>query len=348
MADIGRATRAALGVVLAVVCFLAMVAFLSTLRGTSEPKTLRQGPRDAPMYDRLVDRVRHGEDFYAASGEELRRGGYPIGSVVGWRTPTLYVALAHATKTQAVRLLRVLAMLSVLLAISSTRGTTVRTLTGLLVAGAMIGVWAPTAVGFGEAWAATLIACSLGCYSSGWRIPAILLALAALFVRELTAPYIAVCASLSLARRERREIALWIVGGVSFVAFYLSHVAAVHAHQLPTDNLLVGPWGDGGGFRFLLTTLRLNFWLVLWPRWALGLLVLAGVAIVPMVKTSRAEVWGAAALYTGLFLIVGDRTRDYWGLLTAPIWAFAWGSLGALADSRLKTSTEVQMAPTAR
>ena len=43
----------------------------------------------------MVCRIRAGEAYYAAFGDELRRRGYPARSIFNWRTPMLLSALAR-------------------------------------------------------------------------------------------------------------------------------------------------------------------------------------------------------------------------------------------------------------
>jgi hypothetical protein len=276
------------------------------------------------LYARVIDRVRRGETFYSAYGDELRRGHYPIASVIGWRTPLLYIALARVPDRIARSAMRITMVAAIGVGIWAAAPVIPRILVGVLLAGALGSTWDPAAPLFTEAWAAILMTISVGLYLRGKDMPGATVALVALFIRELVGPYVAVCAVSALRRRRWNEIALWAIGAAAYMAYYAWHIRAVHAHQLPTDAALVGPWTRGGGLSFLLLTLRANVLLINLP--AIVLVVLLVFAIIALRRTPP-SVAASLVIYTTVFLFVGDASRAYWGTVTAPLWAFTWPSL---------------------
>ena len=46
------------------------------------------------MYSAIVARLAAGGEYYVVIGEELRKGGYPAGTVFSWRTPLLFSMLS--------------------------------------------------------------------------------------------------------------------------------------------------------------------------------------------------------------------------------------------------------------
>src|SRR4051812_48624542 len=63
-----------------------------------EPSGMVKPPAadDGALFEAVVNRVRAGESYYAAMGNELRSREYPAGSVFNWRTPLLYIGFAAA------------------------------------------------------------------------------------------------------------------------------------------------------------------------------------------------------------------------------------------------------------
>src|SRR5690606_23857357 len=78
-----------------------------------------------------------------------------------------------------------------------------------------------------ELWSGVLLAISAVCFGLQRRGPAIAAGLAALFFRELAAPYVAVCLILAVGQRRYRELGYWALGLIAYGAFYYLHVRQV-------------------------------------------------------------------------------------------------------------------------
>jgi hypothetical protein len=128
----------------------------------------------------------------------------------------------------------------------------------------------------------------------------------------------------AIVDRRWREVLGWVAGASLYAAYYAWHLISLRAEQLPTDLAQHFSWVQFGGLPFLIATFRWHGWLMVIPQpfTAIALvLVLAGLA------NSRAPIQLrlAGAAYVALFLVVGQRFNDYWGLLAWPIWALACG-----------------------
>ncbi|MEO8883500.1 MAG: hypothetical protein ABI377_08845, partial [Devosia sp.] len=80
-----------IGLLVLFVCALvALSTGLDTTGSASSPDT-----GDRATYDRIVEHMRDGQDYYAAARAELIRGQYAMQSVFNWRTPlfTSFLAL---------------------------------------------------------------------------------------------------------------------------------------------------------------------------------------------------------------------------------------------------------------
>ena len=184
---------------------------------SSTPGSSARG--DAAMFGRVVARIEGGEAYYPAMGHELRVSNYPAASVFNWRTPALYLALAAAPRWTVVSL--VIALYVILLASYMVyfaqnvppEGTVI----GLVLsAAAAATVLDSRGRLLTEAWCGILIGLSLAAYM--WRAwtPGAITGLAAMFVRELAAPYCIVCILLAARARRKRELAVWAVGLMIF------------------------------------------------------------------------------------------------------------------------------------
>jgi hypothetical protein len=295
---------------------------------SSKPPSRRLPPAgagDAALHMTLINRLRAGEPYYAAVGDELRRGDYPAKSVFNWRAPLHYIAIAALSVPVATMLLKVLTLAAVL----ATAGVLARY--GFLTVaagtaaqlGALATAFQPDAVGVAEVWGGVLIALSLCAYYRQYWIPAALLGSAALFVRELAAPYCVVCAILAIRRSRRSETVVWLAAALSYAAYFGLHVFQVQAHQLAGDLVHTESWIRWNGIQFTLATVGVNGWLGFAGRWAIVLytvLALAGAASTTIAAQARV----ALLTYLTLFAIAGLPFNYYWGFVTAPIWAFGF------------------------
>jgi hypothetical protein len=202
----------------------------------------------------------------------------------------------------------------------------------LMQVGAAASAFNPLSLVLHETWAGLCIALSALLYAFKRFVPAAVVVLAGLFIRELVAPYAFVCALIAIYYRRRSEAAVFVVGGIAWLSFYAWHAMA--ARDAMTAAALQHPsWIQWGGPRFVLATIGFGGWLYLLPPWmaaVAGTLLVASVWS-PMPAT---HVKLAAFVYALFFMVAGQEFNQYWGWLMAPTWAIAY-ALGADGVSRL-------------
>jgi hypothetical protein len=256
-----------------------------------------------------------GQDYYGASGHQLRERGYPTRSPFNWRQPTLYALLGSAPFAVVYCLM---ALLGLIILTEANRVLAREPLGLALVVNAVIGMAVPPAVYLTEAWAGGCLALSALAYARNQHLRGVAWGLGALFIRELAGPYCALAACIAVRQRRWRELAVWGGGFAIYAVYYGVHVWTVLQHVRPGDRAHVASWLYFGGLPFLLQTWQVNGLLMLAPPIVLAFAVAAGVAAwwSPQVPL---HIRGGVLLYSGLFLVVGQPFNQYWGLLIAPI-----------------------------
>jgi hypothetical protein len=319
---VSRRSRAALTLLVLGATGLAALGVPS--RATVPAATADAG--DVATFRAMVTRLRAGEPYYAAFGEELRRGHYSTSEVFNWRTPLFMSGLSLVPDTVSYSVLVVLGLVlcGATLVSTNTEPVAVRWAAFTMQVGVLILLMNRRSVVMSEAWAGVLIGLSVCGYSlrqPGFAVP---LGLLALFVRELAAPYCVVCTIAAAFNRRWREVGAWLIGGCLYAGYYGWHLTRVFAHRLPTDLSDPSSWFQMGGLASLMATARWNGWLVLTPRTATAL---ALALIVGGIFYARAplHVRLASAIYVAFFLVAGKVFNGYWGLIAWPTWALACG-----------------------
>ncbi|MCA1652203.1 MAG: hypothetical protein LC753_18735 [Acidobacteria bacterium] len=162
----------------------------------ARPRLPPKGEGDAYLHLATIERIRAGDRYYDAVGEELRRGRYPATHVFNWRTPAHFVAVATLSVPVARVILKVLAFIALgltMLALAR-ESRAVLVIGAIAQLGAVATAFRPMAVGVSEVWAGVFIALSLCAYVKRWWTAAAVLGIAAVFTRELAAPYCVACA----------------------------------------------------------------------------------------------------------------------------------------------------------
>ncbi|MBB5049528.1 hypothetical protein HNR60_004306 [Rhodopseudomonas rhenobacensis] len=296
------------------------------------------GIGDLALYSRVVDRLRHGEGYYAAITGELRANSYPLRPFVAVRPPALSVAMA-ATSDGVIRL-----ALAALAAVTfaawawrwrGLRGEPLRYTALLLLLGSGLApALAPNAYPLHEVWAGLLIALSLALRRrNSWWLSLAIATLAAL-LRELAAPYLVVMAVLALKDGCRKEAAGWF-GGLALFALALGWHALEVSSVVSAADPGSPPWLRFGGWSFVLQTASWNLMLAAAPAWL-------GAVLLPLALLGLSTLRSALGLRLALtvaghtigFLIVGRPNNFYWGLMIAPLWPLgllqAWPALRRL------------------
>jgi hypothetical protein len=267
-----------------------------------------------------------GSSYYEAMGSQLRQRRYPTTNVFNWRTPLLYRTLALGPVAAArTALLGAAIALWLLTVLVIRRHSTLALIIGAVIQlGAVIAVAVPPAAFLTEAWSGVIIGLSFCAFRLRRWGTGMALGVLALFIRELAAPYVAVCALIAIRKRRWNEVFGWTVAAMMYFAFFTQHLISVRALHQPGDLSQASSWLFWGGPAFFVQTLRTNAWLLVAPSWLplaaalLGLLAAACCSAgVPL--RLRAVTLG----YLAMFLAVGQPFNSYWGLVTAPLWAFA-------------------------
>ena len=310
-----------------------VVGFVEAVAG-GEASAAAERPRDddLALYDRVIQRIGRGENYYAAAADEHRKSHYPLRPGVAVRLPTLaYLDLWLGDRGQGAQVLvpgELAAALALLLAVvwawwrrlgDEPGGAPFQRIgTALMFMGASLGLNRYYFV-LHELWAGMLIALSLALHRPGQRwLGAVLVAGLALAIREHALPYVMLMAALALWRRDWKESAAWGALIAVFLAGMAVHLHFVAQQVRPGD--VVGPaWlvlrGLSGWLSNVVLSSNLRF---LWHQ-------VSGPLVILMVlgwagwKTSLGTT--ATLLYVGyglLFMIAGRADNFYWGAVIAP------------------------------
>lgn len=289
----------------------------------SGPTAPLQG--DPALFSAVVERIRAGESYYPAMSDQLRLQDYPTASVFNWRTPALYVLMTATPRWFPFTLMATLAglVLTLLMVHLARHGSLVGTPVGLAMCAMAVGTVANyQGRWMTDGWGGLLIGLSLAAYLWRWFVPAALVGLAALFIRELAAPYCIVCFLIAARARRRQELGVWIGGLLIFSLYYAMHVSQVLGEVRPDDMAHAGSWIQFGGFPFWLSTLGTNIAFAVAPRFVLAV---ASVLLVAALWDPDLPIhvrWSVVA-YGLFFAVAGQPFNAYWGFLSAVAYALA-------------------------
>lgn len=292
--------------------------------------TTRNPQGDIALFRAIVDRVHDGQRFYEASGQEMRARRYPTASPFNWRMPLPLWLVGELPEFALAKAILALVALTVLvwgfdwLAREASLGGALGG--GLILTGALM----PTVLGdlavMPELWSGLFIALSLCCYGRKFDDGAVVAGVAALFLRELAAPYVVLMIVLAAHERKRRELVRWLVGLAAFGGYYAFHLWQVASHRLPTDLAHPQGWMQFLGLPFVISTAQMNCYLLLLPQWVTALFVALALAGVSIWNTPAQTRLGCAVLgYCAAFSMVGQEFNQYWGSMYAPLLALAAG-----------------------
>jgi len=308
------------------VAVLAVVVAATLFDGGTRGRTVRVEPqRDVELFRAVVAEMNAGSSYYEAMGSELRQRRYPSTSVFNWRTLLLYRTLALGPLAAArTALLAAAIALWVLTVLVIRRHSTLALIVAAVIQlGAVIAVAVPPAVLLTEAWSGVIIGLSFCAFRlRRWRT-GVGLGILALFIRELAAPYVAVCALIAIRKRRWNEVVGWTVAAMVYFASFARHLITVRALHQPGDLSQASSWLFWGGPAFFVQTLRTNAWLYVAPSWLPLAAVLLGLLAASWHSGAPLRLRAVTLAYLAMFLAVGQPFNSYWGLVTAPLWAFA-------------------------
>jgi len=317
-----RAARGVLLITAAVIISFVAIS-VSPLAGgfaTQRPS----GPGDVHLYMGEIQRIAHGEGYYEAASHELHAIGYPTLSVFNWRTPFPMWLLGKLPNEPIRRLLiggLAILLLGLALALTVREGSAARGLVcGLLMSGALLPGWLEQIYVMPEVWAGILIAlsiCAYGLRRSGWGL---VFGLSAVVLRELAAPYCAICLALAVWEHRWKESLAWVVGLTAYLIFYAWHAHYIMSLVVPGDHAHPNGWLQLGGAPFVIAISQMNAYLLLLPQWVSAVylpLAMLGFAGWNTVTGRRAGLTSCAFII--LFAFVGQPFNQYWGSMVAPL-----------------------------
>lgn len=310
----------------------AVAGFTDAVAGKVSKAAERPRDDDLALYDRVIERIGAGENYYAVAAEEHRKANYPLRPGVAVRLPTLaYLAsaLGDTGKGAAVLVPGLLAAAIILLVATvaawwrrlgdeGMAGRERRFAIALLCLGASLGVNRYYFV-LHELWAGMLLALAMGLHRPGKKwLGALAVAAVALAIREHVLPFVLLMAAMAFWRRDWKEGAAWSALVAAFFAFLVWHLGQVAQQVLPSDPL--GPaWLELRGLSGWLSTVVLSSNLRFLPHFVAGPLVLLMVLGWAGWKSPAGTF--ATLLYLGYglaFMIAGRPDNFYWGAVIAP------------------------------
>jgi hypothetical protein len=316
-----------LGLTLAAMIVLVMVTMGRAPLVPADAGMVAAPEGDLVSYQRIIERMRGGADYYTAAHEVLVADGYGTRSVFNWRTPAWPVLLAALPAGWGQGLLAALALAGVLMVYRMMRedgGILVAGIAALAVAGSLGSIASPASMVFSEVAAGALILVSVAAYGNSWRVMGLVAALLALSLRELAAPYVVVCIVLAVREKRWDELPLWALGLVAYAAYFGWHWWMVSQQLGPIDRAYGDGWLQVGGLGFILATAGFNGLWSLAPLWLAAVFLpvgLLGLWAWPKGTLALATV----VVFVVLFAAVGKSFNAYWGALYTPVMMLGLG-----------------------
>jgi hypothetical protein len=172
-------------------------------------------------------------------------------------------------------------------------------------------------------WSGVLLGLSVCAYGQGRWGWGLLAGTAALFFRDLAAPYCLASAAWAVWRRRWGEAFAWAVGLAAYGVFFLMHVEIVRSYMQPGDMAHNHSWLRLGGLPFVISLVQVNAYLLVSPQWLSALYLPAALlGLAGWRSPAGGRATGAVGLYLVLFAFVGQPFNQYWGSLIAPLLCF--------------------------
>ena len=284
------------------------------------------GASDMALYQKTVQRIHSGENYYSALGGVLRSARRPTSSVLNWRTPlhlTMVGRLPNLAWSRAILAgLGLLALLSAFAIMAQTEFAVLAAVQVLLMFGPLLVCFTAEGIFFAEVWAGVLIAASVGAYAMGARPLGIGLALMALFFRELALPYVLVCGLLAWHEKKRPEVLAFAIGTLAYIAYFAAHAMKVNSLLTPADLPNPAGWLQFGGIAFLLRASSVG-WLMVLPPWVTAIyLPVSVLGLAGWTHAIARRVALTVGAYLAAFSIVGHFVNLYWGELYTTLLSF--------------------------
>ncbi|WP_369026180.1 hypothetical protein [Qipengyuania sp. RANM35] len=297
---------------------------VATFAVTAPAETSAKPERDEDLafYDRVIERIAAGENYYDFIVEEQRERNYPVRPGVAVRLPTL--AYIHAWLGEPGML-----FLAVLLMGATIWGwwkrlgeeahdESVRRFgAALMFVGGSLGLNRMYFV-LHELWAGMLMALAFGLHTPGrwgWSLAVATLALA---IREQVLPFVLLMGAMAAWRRDWKEASAWAALTLAFAMAMMWHLSLVSPQVLQSDPVSP-PWLVLRGLSGWLGNVVLSSNLRFLPHEIAGPLVLLMVLGWAGWKTPAGTTGTFLYLGYGLaFMLAGRANNFYWGAIVAP------------------------------
>jgi hypothetical protein len=274
---------------------------------------------DQELYRTVVERVRAGEGFYPATIAAQRERDYPVRPALAVRPPTLAYGLAllpsSATRTAALIALLFGALIALRQTLSDRPPAEALAMVALALAG-LFGALFPDNVYLHEQWSVLLVLLALCAHRKPCLM--VLLALAAVLVRETALAWLAAIVLVALWRRDTKLAAMAITAIVAAGALWLFHAHLAAAEVRPGDLTSPG-WVSFQGAALVVDALRRNLVLTALPGWLILAVVAASLAA--MLRwggdMERIAAIGSVGFLAAL-TVFGRPDNGYWGFMAAP------------------------------
>ena len=282
----------------------------------------RKRDDDLALYDRAIERIGRGENYYDFIVEEHREADYPVRPGLAVRLPTLaYLDAWLGVPGQIAA--AILLLIAVIVAWwrrlgEEPGGLRYRRLAiAVLLLGASLGLNRYFFV-LHELWAGMLLVLAFGLHRPGKFGAALVVAALALAIREHALPFVLLMAATAWWRGDRREAIDWSLLAAVFLAALAVHLRIIASQTLPSDPLSAS-WLEWRGLSGWLSNVVLSSNLRFLPHW------LAGPAVILAVLgwsgwRSAAGIFGTLLFlgYGLAFMIAGRGDNFYWGFMVAP------------------------------
>lgn len=288
----------------------------------------RKRDDDLALYDRVIARIRGGENYYDFIVAEHRLSHYPVKPGLAVRLPTLAYLdawLGLPGQFAAAIVLLIAVLLAWWRRLGEEPGALRRRVLAiaLLALGASLGLNRDFFV-LHELWAGMLLALSFGLHRPGsegsggkwgWSLAVAAVALA---IRELSLPFVLLMAAMAFWRGNQREGLAWSALAGVFFAVLAVHLHVIAGQALPSDPMSPS-WLELRGLSGWVSNVALSSNVRSLPHWLAGPLVMLMVFGWTSWRSGAGSF--ATLLYLGYglaFMIAGRGDNYYWGFMVAP------------------------------
>lgn len=321
--------RARLGLLALIVMLLAAIAVGTTARQpsiiadlTADHSEKRERDADLALYDRAIERIQQGENYYDFIVQEQRQRNYPVHPGLTVRLPTLAYINAYVGAPG-----QIAAAIALLAAVMLAWWERLREEPGgnhrlaltlaLLYFGAALGLNRHFFV-LHELWAGMLLALAFALHRPGRWGASLAIAGLALAIREHALPFVLLMGAMAFWRRDWKEGAAWSALALAFLFALAVHLRIVEAQVLPGDQPSY-PWLVMRGLPGWLSNITLSSNLRFLPLWLAGPLIILAVTGWAGWRSPAGAFGTFLFLGYGLaFMLAGRASNFYWGAVIAP------------------------------